>query len=473
MLISRGACPNRRQRDHVREIERGDRRLADVGVGVAGQRPQPGLHRIDTLRHAGEVASLNDFLDLAQLLVGDAGIVVPHRHGGGNEGLPDRVGSEFLQRCVGIHGLVVGVGVEQGGRLVGHHLLQDRGNRFPLGKPLPPDFCQQSGGLTLVEHDRAGRPPVGKGEPIEIVQNPRGRDGRESDYRQHAQMRIPKHRLEAADQGLVGQHRVEIHRNFRHANTLALGRNSRMQIGQRFLVIEPSDLGHKSLDQPKHTLGAVDESTLYFVSIRVFVTIAPLVEETFGARGVFWRGQIEKGEEITRFIMRALLLKFRAALNVDQGRCHIREISFGIFAGGMTLRLDEDSPARAEATQCVVQSPGDADEFGRHGGIQVRPPKPRGALKRAILVEDNSLVDQSSPGQEIRKLRRRTPIFPEVHHHFKRSNGWRCGDDGARRRRTGGRASPPTPRRLGRESRARGRRATAADRGRAPPPGYR
>ena len=120
------------------------------------------------------------------------GIVVPHRHGGGDERLPDRVGSEFLQRRVGIHGLVVGVGVEQGRGFVGHHLLQDRGDRFALGEPLPPDFCQQPRGIGLVEHDRAGRPAIGKGEPIELVQNPGGRDGREPDHRQHPQMRIAR-----------------------------------------------------------------------------------------------------------------------------------------------------------------------------------------------------------------------------------------------------------------------------------------
>ena len=73
---------------------------------------------------------------------------------------------------------------------VGHHLLQDRGDRFALGKPLPPDFCQQPRGIGLVEHDRAGRPAIGEGEPVELVENPGRRGGRETDDRQHPQMRI-------------------------------------------------------------------------------------------------------------------------------------------------------------------------------------------------------------------------------------------------------------------------------------------
>ena len=96
MLVSCGTCPNRRQRDHVRKVERGNRRLADVGIDVAGQRSEPGLYRIDALGHAGEVASLNDLFDQAQLLVSDADIVVPHRHGRRDKGLTDRVRPEFL-----------------------------------------------------------------------------------------------------------------------------------------------------------------------------------------------------------------------------------------------------------------------------------------------------------------------------------------------------------------------------------------
>src|SRR6266566_9919128 len=132
-------------------------------------------------------------------------------------------------------------------------------------------------------------------------------------------MRIAKHRLQPPGQRLVRQNRIEIHRYLRHADALAFGRDGRMQIGQRFLVIAPSKFGHKALDEPKHAAGLVDESTLHLPSIRVLPAIASLVEKPFRARGVFWRRQIEKGEEITGLVMPALLLEFGAALDVDQG----------------------------------------------------------------------------------------------------------------------------------------------------------
>ena len=286
MLVSRRPRPDRRQRDHMREIERRDRRLADIGVDMAGQRPEPGLDRVDALDHAGEVASLDDLLDQPQLLVGDADIVVPDRDRGGDEGLPDRVGAEFLQRRVGIDRLVVGVGVEQRRGFVGHHLLQDRGDRFALGEPLPPDLGQQPRRISLVEHDRAGRPAIGKGEPVEFVQNPGRRRGREPDDRQHPQMRIAQHRLEAAGQRLIGQHARRDTSEFRARGRA--GAWSRQSNADRsaFPRHRATAFGHEAFDELKHAVGAVDEAALDFARIGISVAIASLVEETLGSRRV-------------------------------------------------------------------------------------------------------------------------------------------------------------------------------------------
>ena len=47
-----------------------DRRLPDIGVDMSGQAAEPGVDRVDRLRHRGEVAALDDLLDQSQLLVG-------------------------------------------------------------------------------------------------------------------------------------------------------------------------------------------------------------------------------------------------------------------------------------------------------------------------------------------------------------------------------------------------------------------
>jgi hypothetical protein len=59
---------------------------------------------------------------------------------------------------------------------------------FALGEPLPPDLGQQLGGVGLVEQDGAGGPAIGKGEPVQFVEQAgRGR-GRKAGDGQDAQM---------------------------------------------------------------------------------------------------------------------------------------------------------------------------------------------------------------------------------------------------------------------------------------------
>ena len=113
MFVALRAGPDGGERDHVGQVQGRDRRLAHIGVGMAGQRAEPGFQRVHPFHHAGEVAALDDFLDQTELFVGDAGVLIPDGDGGGNIGLADGVGAEFLERQVGIGGLVGGVGVQQ------------------------------------------------------------------------------------------------------------------------------------------------------------------------------------------------------------------------------------------------------------------------------------------------------------------------------------------------------------------------
>ncbi|MCY1359893.1 hypothetical protein D9M69_464940 [compost metagenome] len=121
MFVACRAGPDCRDRHQVRQIERGDQRLADIGVGVAGDRRQPRLHRVETLGDGDEAAALDYPLDPAQLLVGDLGVGIAHRHGGRHIAEGDLVGTELLQCLVGVAGLVRGVTVEQWA-----FLLEDR-----------------------------------------------------------------------------------------------------------------------------------------------------------------------------------------------------------------------------------------------------------------------------------------------------------------------------------------------------------
>ncbi len=242
------------------EIDGRDRGPADIGVGVAGQASQPRLDCVHALGDHGEVAPLDDLFDESQLFRCNGGIAVPHRYGGSDIGHAGIVGAQFLERGVGIGRLVRGVAVEQRRRLVGHDLLQDRGDRFALGEPLPPDPGQQLGRIRLVEHDRAGRPAILESEPVQLIEQTGKGGARKAGDGERAQMMLAKARFEATGQRLVHEQRVEVHRGLGHAHALAAGRDRRVQIGQRFGVIEPADLGHEAFDEIEHAVAAIGEA---------------------------------------------------------------------------------------------------------------------------------------------------------------------------------------------------------------------
>ena len=350
MLIPFRPGPHRRERHHVREVERRDRRLADVGVDVAGQAAEPCLDRVHGLAHAGEVAALDGLLDQPQPILGDAGILVPDGDGRRDIGLADEIGAEFLERGVGVERLVGGVAVHQHRRLVGHHLLQDRHDRLALGEPLAADPAEHLRRIRLVETDRARRPAIGKGEPVEIVEQARPGLRREAHDGEGAQMRAAEPRLEAAGQILVDQDGVEMHRRLGHAHALAAGRNAGMQVGQRLGIIEPLGLGHEAFDQREHPVGAVDESGQRRAPIGAILR-AVLIEPGLGAGGVIGRRQPEQRQEIAALEMGALFLELRAALGVDETGGGVGKLVPRIAAGGLALRLDEDRPARSQTTQ--------------------------------------------------------------------------------------------------------------------------
>ena len=175
----------------------------EIGVGMSGDRAQPGIYGIDGFRHGREVTAMNDLLDQTQLLVSHTGIGVPDGSGCCDIGHAGDVSAEFMQGHVSIERLVGRIGVHQRRLLVGHHLLKDRSNRFALGKPLAADFSEEPHCVRLIHQDDTGGTTVREREPVHFVVQARRRRGRETDDRVDAQMLIAKARLHSAGQGLV------------------------------------------------------------------------------------------------------------------------------------------------------------------------------------------------------------------------------------------------------------------------------
>ena len=187
-----------------------------------------------------------------------------------------------------------------------------------------------------------------------------------------------------------------MHRRLGHAHALAPGRDAGMQVGQRLAVIEPLGLGHEAFDQRQHAVGPIDEAAR-----------APRANRRRLARGPH-RARLRRGRRRRPAAARAasgnsgsrnarLPPRTARAVRHRPGRRRHRETRSGIAVGGLALRLDEDRPARAEAAQRVVEPRGDRDQLGRRGGVEIGPAKPRRALERAVLVEDDALRRPAPP----------------------------------------------------------------------------
>ena len=102
-------------------------------------------------------------------------------------------------------------------------------------------------------------------------------------------MGIAQARLQPADQRLISEQCVEIHRRLGDAHAMPLRRYGRMQIGQRLAVIEPGAFRHEGVDELEDAISAVGEAAQDLVRIDAGV-IATLVEPGLGTRRVLsWR----------------------------------------------------------------------------------------------------------------------------------------------------------------------------------------
>ena len=122
------ASPDRRDRDHVREVKCMQDWLAHISVDMAGKRAEPGLNGVERFSDGGKAASIYDALCSAQVLVNNGRVAVHDRNRRGDIAIGDQVRAKLLQRGVGVSGLVVSVAVEQGGLFIEQGFTQDRAN---------------------------------------------------------------------------------------------------------------------------------------------------------------------------------------------------------------------------------------------------------------------------------------------------------------------------------------------------------
>ncbi len=136
VLVALRAGPHRRQRHHVREVQRRDDGLAHVGIRIARHRRQPRIHGIERFGDGDEAAPLNHALHHAQLFVGHGRVGIEHRHRGREVAEGDLIAAQLLHGGVRIGRLVAGVGIDQRAFLLEDRFAQQRDDVLALGKPL-------------------------------------------------------------------------------------------------------------------------------------------------------------------------------------------------------------------------------------------------------------------------------------------------------------------------------------------------
>ena len=172
---------------------------------------------------------------------------------------------------------------------------------------------------------------------------------RESHHREGPQVRLAEPGLQSADERLVDQDGIEVHRDFGNADAVAPGRDAGMQVGQRLRVREPSGFWYETFDELQHPVGPVDKTFEYLMGVSPLVPGSPLVEQRFGPRGFLGRRQKQEGQVIGALEVRPLLLELRPALCLDQHRNRIGKLALRIALCRVTAGFDEDRPAGAEA----------------------------------------------------------------------------------------------------------------------------
>src|SRR3546814_15490578 len=99
--------------------------------------------------------------------------------------------------------------------------------------------------------------------------------------------------------------------------------------------------------------------------------VSPFIEPGFGSGRVLGGRQVEEGEEVAGFEMRAGFLEVGLTLGIDEGGGAVGEHAGRIGRRTMALRLNENGPAGAEAPEGVVETAGDSDQLSRHGAVAV------------------------------------------------------------------------------------------------------
>ncbi len=414
--VMRRPGPYRRQRHEVRQIQRMDDGLADIGVNMAGQRTQPGFHRIDALTDGREPEPVDDALNRPNLLLDAGAVGIGNRDRGREVPERDMIAAQCLQGQVGIDHLVVGVAIEKLDRLVVDDLAQERGDGLPLVKPLAPEPGQRLGRVGLVERDEARHPAIAERLVIERVQNPRTAEVREAEDGQGAKVLLAELRLQAPCQRGIDEQPIQIDGGLGDGNSMSAVGDRAVQKGQGLGVVERANLRHETGEQVECPVGLRDESGQSLPPVAALHVVAALDQGAARTVHLIGRRQEGEGQIIAALEMLPGALECGAALLVHQPRCGFGKDALGIAQRVAPLGLEVQRPAGAEPLQHIVRPRAGGDQLRLGGAFEVGTAEAQDAHEAAVLVQHHARCHQSRPGEMVRQPVGAAPIFVQHQH---------------------------------------------------------
>ncbi len=157
-------------------------------------------------------------------------------------------------------------------------------------------------------------------------------------------MLVAQHGREAADQGGIGQQRVEVERYLGHGQPVAPRGHGGVQVGQRLRVIEPGDFWHHAIEQVEHAIGFRHEgieptAPVHAIARRVLV-------EQLGRTGAGFLGrQVGQRQVIAAFVVIARFLEGGAAFLVHEPGQRFGKVGMRIVRRLLALGFHEQRPA--------------------------------------------------------------------------------------------------------------------------------
>ena len=190
-------------------------------------------------------------------------------------------------------------------------------------------------------------------------------------------------------------------------------RDAGMKVRQRFLGVQRMALRHDFGEQLIDTLHLrLELAQVHFHAIVLGIRDFLFVDEELAKFVVFvFRRQIQKREIVDALEVIAGIGETGHALAVDECRADVGETAGRVDLAAFAPRFRLDAPIPADAAQAVVQSCDGDDELVLGRGIHVGAAIAEGLLERAVVIEDDAILDHDAPRHIVFEAGRALAVF--------------------------------------------------------------